>query len=159
MKAMSITVSGDATRRRLALRGRLDELTTLVEHVPTWAAREVVVDSGELGFINSIGIREWMHFLDALARAGAAIVHERCSEPLVEQMCFIPAVRGGGAVRSFFAPYLCPHCAHEASILIEVEAHRATLSALQAPPATCPSCDEPMTLADLPERWFAFLKS
>ena len=74
-------------------------------------------------------------------------------------MCFIPAVRGGGVVRSFFAPYLCAECAHEASMLIEVEAHRATLAAQQAPPIACPSCGGAMTLADLPERFFAFLRA
>lgn len=156
--ALSVSVTGDAGARRLALRGRLDESAALVRHVPTWTAREVVLDTAELAFINSIGIREWMHFLAGLSQAGAAIVHERCAEPLIEQMCFIPAVRGGGTVRSFHAPYACPRCGHEASVLIDVARHRDALSRLEAPPATCERCGAAMALADVPERWFAFLR-
>ncbi|MEZ4402240.1 MAG: hypothetical protein R3B06_19605 [Kofleriaceae bacterium] len=159
MRALSVTVAGDARERRLILRGRLDESAALVEQVPTWAARSVVVDSAELSFINSIGIREWMHFMAALTQAGAHITHERCSEPLVEQMCFIPAVRGGGAVRSFFAPYGCGACGHEASVLIEVGDHRDRLVALSPPAQPCPACGGEMALTDLPERWFTFLQA
>ena len=158
MTGLTVEVSGDAERRRLVVRGRLDESAALARNVPAWTAREVVIDSGELAAINSIGIREWMHFLAGLVAAGASVVHERCAEPLVEQMCFIPAVRGGGAVRSFFAPYLCS-CGHEASVLLDVATHRAALEALAAPPQPCPRCGASMGLADLPERWFAFLRS
>jgi hypothetical protein len=157
--ALDVSVSGDASERRVVLRGRLDESVALVKQVTAWSARQVVLDTAELEFINSIGIREWMHFVAALVAGGAAVVHDRCSEPLVEQMCFIPAVRGGGVVRSFHAPYQCRQCHDEASVLIEVEAHRAALAANHAPPASCPRCGGPMELSDLPERWFAFLRA
>jgi hypothetical protein len=155
---LTVAVTGDQDERRLVLRGRLDEAAQLVAQVDAWTARRVVLDTGELHFINSIGIREWMHFLAALAASGAVIVHERCSEPLVEQMCFIPAVRGGGAVRSFHAPYLCGPCGSEATMLIEVDGHRDALVAMKAPAIPCPTCKQPMELADLPERLFAFLR-
>lgn len=156
--ALTVSVTGDASERRLVLRGRLDESALLVKNVPGWAARRVVVDTRDLAFINSIGIREWMHFLAALGQAGASVCHERCSEPLVEQMCFIPAVRGGGEVRSFYAPYACPACGHEQSVMIDVAQHRAALARLEAPPATCAGCGHALELADAPERWFAFLR-
>lgn len=155
---LTVAATGDQTERRLVVRGRLDEAAQLVSQAAGWTARRVVIDTGELTFINSIGIREWMHFLAALTSGGATIIHERCSEPLVEQMCFIPAVRAGGKVRSFHAPYLCPSCGHEASMLIDVETHRATLTTLHAPPLACPQCKAAMELADLPERLFAFLR-
>jgi hypothetical protein len=155
---LTVAVTGDSTERRLVLRGRLDEAAQLVREVGAWTARRVIIDTGELTFINSIGIREWMHFLAALTSAGATVIHDRCSEPLVEQMCFIPAVRAGGTVRSFHAPYLCPACGAEASLLVDVETHRESLRALRAPPMPCPSCQQPMELADLPERLFAFLR-
>lgn len=158
MTALTVTVSGDATERRLAVAGRLDETAQLVAQVPAWAARTVVIDGRAITAINSIGIREWMHFVAALAAAGAAVVHEACAEPLVEQMCFIPAVRGGGEVRSFHAPYACGACGHEASVLIDVARHRAGLLRLEAPPAACDACGAPMALADVPERYFSFLR-
>ncbi len=155
---LTVTATGDQSERRLVLRGRLDEAVQLVPSVATWAARRVILDTGELTFINSIGIREWMHFLAGLTSAGATLIHERCSEPLVEQMCFIPAVRCGGTVRSFHAPYLCSKCGAETSELIDVALHHDTLRAMKAPPLPCPSCQAPMDLADLPERLFAFLR-
>lgn len=155
--ALSVTATGDASERRLVIRGRLDEAAHLVDHVDAWVARRVVIDTDGLTFINSIGIREWMHFLAALTAGGATLIHERCSEPLVEQMCFIPAVRAGGQVRSFHAPYLCGACGHEASVLLDVATHRDSLRALAAPAIACPRCQAPMELADLPERLFAFL--
>lgn len=156
---LSVSVSGNAEERRLAFRGRLDEAAQLVARAGEWTARRVVLDTGELDFINSIGIREWMHFLAALVRAGATLVHERCSEPLVEQMCFIPAVRGGGQVRSFHAPFTCPRCNHEASVLLDVGQHADALAAMKTPAVPCPKCQATMDLADLPERLFAFLKN
>jgi len=156
--SLTVAVSGDPDQRRLVFRGRLDETVLLVSQVELWTARRVVLDTAELAFINSIGIREWMHFLAALTRSGAAVFHERCSEPLVEQMCFIPAVRGGGVVRSFHAPFVCSGCGAESTALIDVETHRASLVAMKAPPLPCPSCTHPMDLADLPERLFAFLR-
>lgn len=154
---LTVAATGDQSERRLVLRGRLDESAQLVKHAAGWIARRVILDTGELAFINSIGIREWMHFLAALTGGGATIVHERCSEPLVEQMCFIPAVRCGGTVRSFHAPYECPRCNHEASVLLDVARHNDLLRAMQAPPMPCPQCGATMELADLPERLFSFL--
>ncbi len=153
-----MVVTGDATERRLVIRGRLDEGAVLTKHVPAWTARTVVVDSRAVTFINSIGIREWMHFLAGLAAAGAAVVHEACAEVLVEQMCFIPAVRGGGEVRSFHAPYACTACGHEASVLIDVARHRAELDRQETPLVPCGACGQPMGLADVPARWLAFLR-
>ncbi len=155
---LTVTASGDDGQRRLELRGRLDEsVVGLVAHAPAWHAATVVLDSGGVEAINSIGIREWMHLVAALTAGGARVIHERCAEVLVEQMCFIPAVRGGGQVRSFHAPYHCDGCDREASVLIDVETHQAALVAMTAPPATCATCGQPMALADVPERSFAFL--
>lgn len=159
MSGVTVTASGDARARRLVLRGRLDESATLVSSAASWSAREVVLDTGDVAFVNSIGIREWMHFLAALTQGGASLIHERCAEPLVEQMSFIPAARGGGHVRSCFAPYQCAACGHEASLLVDVDGHLAALEAGRPPALPCPACGASAELADLPERWFAFLRA
>jgi hypothetical protein len=155
---LSVTISGDSQHRRLELCGRLDESTELLNQVPAWFARRMTLDTGGLVAINSIGIREWMHFLAELSRRGAEIVHERCSEPLIEQMSFIPAARGGGDVRSFHATYLCPACNQDSSMLLSVDEHRATLIRGEAPTLPCPNCPGTMVIADLPDRVFAFLR-
>ncbi|HUQ07818.1 MAG TPA: hypothetical protein VM261_35230 [Kofleriaceae bacterium] len=154
---LTVSASGDGAERRLALTGRLDETVTLMGQVGDWGAQVVVLETEGIKAINSLGIREWMHFVAGLHKKGARLVHEKCSEVLVEQMCFIPAVRGGGQVRSFHAPYYCPRCDLEASALIDVETHGESLRAMEAPGLPCPQCKGPMTLADVPERIFAFL--
>lgn len=154
---LTVTVAGDDDERYLVLAGRLDESVQLSGKAPQWAARTVVLDSGGITTINSLGIREWMHFIARLGEAGAAIVHERCAEAMIEQMCFIPAVRGGGAVRSFHAPYICPSCNHEISAIIDLAEHGAELRAMTAPAQSCERCHQPMELADVPQRLFAFL--
>lgn len=154
---LTVTVAGDDDERYLVLAGRLDESVRLSGKAPQWAARTVVLDSGGITTINSLGIREWMHFIARLGEAGAAIVHERCAQAMIEQMCFIPAVRGGGAVRSFHAPYICPACSHEISAIIDLAEHGAELRAMTAPPQSCERCHQPMELADVPQRLFAFL--
>jgi hypothetical protein len=154
---LTIASSGDDAERRLALTGRLDETVALGSHVGGWGARVVVLETEGIKAINSLGIREWMHFVAGLNKGGAKLVHERCSEVLVEQMCFIPAVRGGGTVKSFHAPYYCPRCDLEVSSLIDVEVHSETLRMMKPPGLPCPQCKGPMALADVPERIFAFL--
>lgn len=154
---LTVSASGDAAERRLALTGKLDETVALVSHVNGWGARVVVLETAGIKSINSLGIREWMHFVAGLHGGGARLVHERCSEVLVEQMCFIPAVRGGGTVRSFHAPYYCSRCDLEESGLIDVDVHGEALRAMEAPGLPCPQCKAPMALADVPERIFAFL--
>ncbi len=155
---LTVSVAGDTEERWLVISGRLDETALLTLHVNDWAARVVILDSAGIDFINSIGIREWMHFVALLVRAGAALIHDRCSGLLIEQMCFIPAVRGGGRVRSFHAPYLCERCGTESSELLDVEEHRAELASMRPPPMACGRCQAPMELADPPERLFAFMR-
>jgi hypothetical protein len=154
---LTVSASGDAAERRLALVGRLAETVTLASQAGVWEAKVVVLQTEGIKAINSLGIREWMHFVAGLHKQGARLVHEKCSEVLVEQMCFIPAVRGGGQVRSFHAPYYCPRCDLESSALIDVDTHGESLRAMEAPGLPCPQCKGPMTLADVPERIFAFL--
>lgn len=154
---LTVTVAGDATERRLGFAGRLDETVALGAQAEPWRAGTVVLDSGGITAINSLGIREWMHFVARLAAAGSTLVHERCAEALIEQMCFIPAVRGGGEVRSFHAPYVCPRCNTETSALIDVAVHGESLRAMKPPGLPCERCRGPMELADVPERLFAFL--
>ena len=154
---LTVSATGDAAERRLALTGRLDETVQLVGHVNGWESLVVVLETAGVKAINSLGIREWMHFVAGLRKGGARLVHEKCSEVLVEQMCFIPAVRAGGTVRSFHAPYYCQRCDLEESLLIDVEVHGETLRAMEPPGLPCPQCKGPMALADVPERIFAFL--
>lgn len=157
--SLTVDVAGDANERRLVFAGRLDEMVSLAGRAAGWNARTVVLDSGGITAINSLGIREWMHLVAELAAGGATLVHERCAEPMIEQMNFIPAVRGGGAVRSFHALYVCEGCNEETSVLLDTDVHAASLRAMEAPEMRCGRCGAAMELADLPERLFEFISA
>ena len=61
-------------------------------------------------------------------------------------------------VRSVFVPYECTKCLREENLLIDVVQHRAALAAMRPPSAPCPECGGAMELADLPERYFLFVR-
>jgi hypothetical protein len=154
---LEVTIDGDAARRRVVLAGRIDEAVHLDELVDEIAAREVVINTAGVYFLNSVGVRDWIRLLRGLDGHGAAVVLEACSEPLVAQLNLIPNARGKAIIRSLHAPYLCDACGLDAAMLLPVEPHVDALRAMQPPPVACPECGGAMHMADLPERYFTFL--
>jgi len=154
---LEATVDGDATARRIALRGRLDESSGLSKRTADWTAATVTLDTAEVSFINSIGVREWIRLLRGLADAGAKVRLERCAEVIAEQFNMIPDARGTAEVVSLHAPYACTVCGLETSMLLEVDRHGASMRRMQAPAMTCPDCGQPMELYEVPEKFFSFL--
>jgi anti-anti-sigma regulatory factor len=147
---------GDVTFVRLA--GVIDEdndLSVLAERVP---GGTLVVDLGEVERINSCGVRDWVNWLHRVEGAGAKPVLVDCSPPVVAQINLVHNFVGGGAVKSFYAPYFCPQCDREKLLLLEA---RDALAArpFRAPPCRCDECDGPMDFDDMEESYFAFLGS
>ena len=135
---LEVEITGDARARHVRLRGRLDESAKLSTRVGDWRADEVTLDTAEVGFINSIGVREWMRLLRGLADAGARVRLERCAEVIAEQFNMIPDARGSAEVVSLHAPYQCSVCGLERPMLLEVDRHGASMRRMQAPPMTWP---------------------
>lgn len=156
---LDVMMAGNATVRRLTLAGRIDDSAPLAGLVETVKATDVVIDTGGIVFINSIGVREWMRFLRGLAATGARIRLENVAEVLVTQMNLIPDLRSGVTTVSVQAPYACDKCGAELSQLIDIDKHRDALRALQPPTFTCPECGGTLTLADYPDRYFAFVRA
>ena len=155
---MKVELDGDAREQRAVLTGRLDEEARLQELLAVVSAPRVVLDAGGIDFINSIGIREWIHLLLELRRQGAAVALVRASEPLTAQLSMLRAARDSVDVRSVYVPYECTACLREENALIDIGAHRASLAAMKAPVLPCPECGGRMELADLPERYFLFVR-
>lgn len=150
-------IEGDDAVRRVALRGKLDELSPISGRVAAWAAGQVVVDTAEVVFINSIGVREWMRLIRGLTDRGSKVLLERCAEVIIEQINMIDEAKGQAEVVSFHAPYQCSSCGLEASMLIDVARHGAAMRRMQAPAMSCPDCGQPMELYEVPEKFFSFL--
>jgi hypothetical protein len=143
---------GAATR--ITLRGRLDDtapLAALVANIPT--AGEVAIDTDGITFVNSIGMREWMRLVRAIAGRGQRLTLERVSDVLFTQMNMIPEFRRAAHVASFHAQYVCGACGDETAPLLEVAEHLDALRASSFPKLTCAVCGGVTELADFPERY------
>jgi hypothetical protein len=156
---LDVVMTGNPTLRRLTLAGRIDDSAPLVGLVDQVRADDVVIDTGGVVFINSIGVREWMRFLRGLAATGSRIRLENVAEVIVTQMNLIPDLRIGATVASVQAPYACDKCGAELGALVDVVRHADELRAMRPPTYTCPECGGVMRLADYPDRYFSFLKA
>jgi anti-anti-sigma regulatory factor len=140
------------------LSGVIDEdngLASLVDQIPTGTA---VINVGEIERINSCGVRDWVNWLGKIEKNSASIILVECSPAIVAQINLVHNFTGGGAVRSFFAPYFCPACDLEKVLLIDAGEldGQATPS---APTCRCDECDGVMDFDDMEESYFAFLSS
>lgn len=143
---------------RIVFSGRLDDAAPLSSLATNELSNNLVLDTGGITFVNSIGIREWMRLLRTLQEAGIRVVLENVADVLITQMNMIPEARGEATISSFHALYACERCGAEATPLIEVAPHRADLMAMKAPPVPCKECGGMMELGDYPERYLSVFK-
>lgn len=97
-------------------------ITEAADFAPLAALRSpVIVDMSAVDRINSIGVRNWVHFVRKCETSGVELLCERCSPAIVQQISMISNFMGARTrVRSLFAPYLCPTCSAEHLQLYEV---------------------------------------
>jgi hypothetical protein len=142
---------------RAVLSGRLDDSCRLGELAGQLPPGDVVIDTGGVTFVNSIGMREWGRFIRALRERGSVTL-EAVADVLMAQMNQISEFIGALRILSFHASYVCPACGYEASMLIDAVAHAPALRKLEAPALPCPECGKPMELADYPERYLTIFR-
>jgi hypothetical protein len=117
-----------------------------------------VVDLGQIARMNSFGVRDWVNWIRALEKHDTQVVLLDCSPAVVAQINLVYDFTGrGGVVESFRAPYVCPTCKEEKTLLLES-------AAMGAPPylppvCRCDACDQDMDFDDVPVSYFAFLSS
>jgi CheY-like chemotaxis protein len=143
-----------AGKTRVVIKGDITEATHFDDLLPAMIGR-VDFDLSQVGYINSLGVREWINFLKEAPIQGYEF--HACSIAFVLQASLVPDVLGRGTVASFFAPYHCEECEYSEERLLQ----SATILAAEGrePPSySCPSCSEDLTLDDIPERYLAFLR-
>jgi len=140
---------------RAVLTGRLDDTVQLAELAARLPAGDTVIETSGVGFVNSVGMREWVQLIRAL-RARGGVTLEAVSDRLMAQMNLVVEFRAGGIrISSFHAACVCPACGREATPLIDAVAHADELRAQRAPRLPCPECGAAMELADFPERYLS----
>jgi len=140
----------------LTLGGDIEDQTVLTGFVGQ-LKRSPIIDLGEVNFINSVGVREWITLLAGLHDRGLHVTLRNVSEAMVRQMTMVIEARGDATVESFYAPYVCPKCADERTLLLDVAKHRDALEARKPPALPCPSCGATAEFDEFPGRYLSFL--
>jgi len=142
-------------KTRVIFKGDITEATSFDDLLPTLVGR-IDFDLSQVGYINSLGVREWIGFLKRAGIQGYEF--HACSIPFVLQASLAPSMLGRGTVTSFFAPYYCTSCERTEERLLQSAAVLAAED--QEPPRfACAECSDgaEMELDDIPSRYLAFL--
>jgi hypothetical protein len=146
------TVEGGPDEMRVRLNGEVTERVSF-DALQLEAPRVVLIADG-LRFINSVGVQRLHAFLQALTKR-SRVFAERCSPSFVTQLNLMPSLSECMTVRSVIAPLECMECVAETDILIAVGAGPEPP---EVPARRCEVCGAALVLAELEERYFAFLR-
>jgi anti-anti-sigma regulatory factor len=135
--------------------GGLTEQAALMDLLREPLKGRLVLDLGDLEWINSYGVREWIRLVNALGSRGFEIEYHRCSHAFVRHMNMVSQFRGPARVRSVLLPYFCATCRAEQQLLIGLS--DAGAPPLVEPSQRCLRCGGEAEFDDLVEDYFAFL--
>jgi hypothetical protein len=123
---MLITIAGTVTEQALL-------------EAPDARGRRVIIDARGVERMNSMGVRNWIEFMERLHRQSPDIVIRQLPPAMVSQAGMISNFIGGTRVESFLSPWFCPRCENTVE---QLHNYRDEL-----PHAiTCPRCRSPMEL-------------
>lgn len=105
--------------------------------------------------INSVGIKKWISFFEALQRKGMKIFIQRASPAIVEQMVNISNFRCGAEVQSVVLPYHCKSCSKPV-FFVKTKEDLANID-LEKVNWPCPLCQgTELEFDDLPDEYLRF---
>ena len=136
--------------------GSIDETVNLETAIGAAATPEVHIYCKEIKRINSIGVKGWIKYFQALTQKGTTVKFIECSSAIVEQINLIANFLGGGTVESVLVPFSCNNCKSELVGLFKV----ADLKRIQLkiPDLKCSKCGGTAVFDDIPEEYFAFIE-
>lgn len=140
----------------VALTGDINESSQFGGLLDTLKTHRIVFNLKNVARINSVGVRQWIQFIDHLKSGGSVFSFEQCSVPFVAQMNMIRSFTADGLVKSVFAPFYCTDCNKEHPKLIDL-ARDAVPQLNEA--VTCPACGSSLEFDDLPEHFLTFTQS
>lgn len=135
--------------------GHLDETAVLPE-VTDLNAAAVTIDLAGVNLINSLGCRRWLNWIGEVAARVQSIELSRCSFAFVQQLNVLGGFSPRRAlVTSFFVPYACAWCGHQARVLHKIEPSFDVNLVPEALP--CAACGKTMTIEVMRQTYFKFL--
>lgn len=137
---------------RVVLFGPLDrnaELADLVRALPGDGPLELHL--GAVTRVDPYGVRAWLELRVALGARPLTLTH--LSPPVVDAVNQVAGFAEARAVRSLYVVFGCDRCRRAEERLVEL-----TPGARDAPRPACERCGAALTLADLAERVWGFLR-
>jgi anti-anti-sigma regulatory factor len=116
---------------------------------------ELRINVKEVPRINSVGVKAWIKYFQALKGKNVKFTFVECSTALVEQINLISNFTCGGAVESIYVPFSCTGCHGELVGLFKT----TDLKKMQfkLPELKCSKCGGKALFDDIPEEYFSFL--
>jgi hypothetical protein len=121
------------------------------------APAEFHIHCNQITRINSVGVKAWIKFFQAVQAKHVKVVYYECSPPLVLQMNLVFNFLCGGRVESFQAGYSCESC--ENPFLAVLNSASLQKDGFKPPLLKCPKCNESAEFDDIPKVYFKFLTS
>ena len=156
-KPLMVNTTQDGSYQRLAFVGPLNEdAKTVLTPLAAAAGPRCILDMGGVTQVNSIGIRDWSHFLKVL-KTGRELVYERVPDEVVRTMNMVTNFQGRLTVRSVFREYACTHCDHEQTEVYELGRHYELGTVPSLAPVSCKSCGKVTEPVEPDDVYFSFL--
>lgn len=131
------------------------------DRIPQLRCSRLILDLAGIQDFNSVGIREWVHFLQ-LFKDVKELIFRRCSITMVDQLNMVGTTRGHARIESMYAPYFrsCDKCADnpEINCLIEVKDHLSDMQQGRAPVMRCQACQLELEFDAIEESYFQCVK-
>lgn len=147
----------------LELSGRIEEGARFPV-VEDPSVKKIVFDLKGLEYINSLGIRDWVSWIEPLSEK-YQLSMRNCPKRLVHQFNMVNGfLPKGTQVTSLFVPYFCEKCDFEESFLyhvgkeIKLEAGIVTLKVDMSKFKDCKDSDCGLELDGSESKYFQFLK-
>lgn len=154
-------VKKTGTNYEYILEGPIGEGATIFDR-DVRDATKMDVDGGKMTYINSVGVKKWILWNSRIP-ATAAFRLRNLPLVMINQAStvqgFLPA---HAVVESFFAPYMCPDCSKEETVLLKLGqdydyGSAAAPKRITLPKKTCSKCNVEMEPDFLEAKAFTFL--
>lgn len=146
-------VQGNSLIVRLS--GVIDETVNLEQLIGPAPQREIHLYLKEVSRLNSMGVKVWVKYFEAVAKRGTLLRVFEMSPVIVGQLNLMGNFIPNAKFESVCAPYLCTKCKSQFVAVYKAD----TLAGLmeQMPPQKCPKCSASAEFDDIESEYFSFL--
>lgn len=146
----------------LVLNGVLDDSADFAAVILELKSKKLAalnVDLEGVSRTNSVGIREWLIFLEQVTPR-VAFTFQKMSNAFIEQANLVPNLLGPQPVRiqSLQIPEICPKCEALSKRVLQLVAFHLDGGRWKYPTAQCSKCNVPLELDGIESEYFRILK-